>query len=347
MPDAEGSPVDVSVLVPVASEASGLAELHAQGARELEGLGLRFEILFLVRSSSREALEAARKVREADSGRVRVVEFAHALGNAALLGAGVERARAPILFTLPAPLETRAEAIGALYGALQEGSDLVIASRKRGERGRAARLQSELFNRLLSFISGTDFHDIASSTRVARREVFEEIPIYGDFHRYLPLLALRTGFRVQEVPVAPPPGLEAPRVHAFRTYLWRAMDLITVFFLSRFTRHPLRLFGAVGSAFAAVGGALLLVLGTQRLLGTPLADRPLLVLAVLLVGLGVQAFTIGLLGELVLFFHARNLRDYRISAVYESGTPALPEAGAGSGGELREGGREEHGRPGR
>lgn len=327
MPDAEGAAVDVSVLVPVGGQPSELAVLHEQVARELEGLAVRFEILFLLHSASHDALEAARKVHEADSRRVRVIEFGHALGDAAMLGAGVERARAPVLFTLPPRLETGPDAVGTLYRALHEGSDLVVASRKRGDGGRAARLQSELFNRLLSFISGTDFRDIASSTRVARREVFEEIPIYGDFHRYLPLLAQRSGFRVREVPVAPHPGHRPPRIHSLLTYLWRAMDLIAVFFLSRFTRHPLRLFGAVGSGFAAVGGVLLVVLAMQRLLGTALADRPLLVLAVLLLGLGVQAFTIGLLGELVLFFHARNLRDYRISAVYESTAPTEDAAG--------------------
>jgi dolichol-phosphate mannosyltransferase len=113
-------------------------------------------------------------------------------------------------------------------------------------------------------------------------------------------------------------------VHPLRIYLVRAMDVLSVFFISRFTRHPLRLFGGVGAAFAGIGLAVLLVVVIQRFTGTPLADRPVLVLGTLLVGLGVQAFTIGLLAELILFFHARSIRDYRVSAVYEGSQPLPP-----------------------
>jgi hypothetical protein len=150
-----------------------------------------------------------------------------------------------------------------------------------------------------------------------RREVAHEVPLYGDFHRYLPVLADRLGFVVREVPVRQHPRATAPVVHSPLTYLYRSLDLLTIFFLSRFTRRPLRLFGGIGTLFGAAGAAILAVVGAQRLLGTPLADRPILVLGTLLVGLGVQAFTIGLLGELILFFHARRTRDYRIAAVYE------------------------------
>ena len=131
---------------------------------------------------------------------------------------------------------------------------------------------------------------------------------------------------VREIPAAQDPRVRAPVVHSLRLYLWRAMDVLSIFFVSRFTRHPLRLFGGVGSAFAALGALILLVAAIQRFTGTPLADRPVLVLGTLLVGLGVQTFTIGLLGELILFFHARGIRDYRVSAVHEGSKPLPPAA---------------------
>ena len=109
-------------------------------------------------------------------------------------------------------------------------------------------------------------------------------------------------------------------------YLWRALDLLSMFFLSHFTRRPLRLFGAVGTVFGLGGAAILLVVGLQRMLSAQaVADRPILVLGVLLVGLGVQVFTIGLLGELLLFFHARELPEYRIAEVYEAELPEPEE----------------------
>ena len=184
-----------------------------------------------------------------------------------------------------------------------------------------------MFNRLVSWAAGVNFTDVASSARAIRREVAKELPIYGDFHRYLPILADRLGFDVREVLGGEPLDLKRPSLHRPGIYLWRAIDILSIFFLSRFTRLPLRLFGGVGAAFGAFGSGIILILGIQRLLGTPLADRPLLVLGVLSLGIGVQAFTIGLLGELILFFHARSIRDYRIASVHEAPKPALPEPG--------------------
>jgi hypothetical protein len=103
--------------------------------------------------------------------------------------------------------------------------------------------------------------------------------------------------------------------------VWRALDILSIFFLSHFTRRPLRLFGAVGSFFGILGAGVLGFAGLERLLGTPLADRPILILGALLLGLGVQSFTIGLLGELLIFFHAREVREYRVSEFVESASP--------------------------
>jgi len=157
-----------------------------------------------------------------------------------------------------------------------------------------------------------------------RREVLAEVPLYGDFHRYLPLLAERLGFAVREVPARQRPGTAPPRLYAPRLYLWRAMDVLSIFFLSRFTRRPLRLFGGVGSLFGLMGALIVGLMGVERLFGRPLADRPLLVLGTLLLGMGVQMLTIGLLGELILFFQAGRIRDYRIASVEEGEAVPLP-----------------------
>jgi hypothetical protein len=319
----------LSVLVSVASEASDLQELHRELIAELEKLDVDYEVLYLLGSAPAQALGQAQSLQHEDAGRVRVIEFAQAVGKAAMLAAGVERAKGEVLVTLPGRFDIDLGVLGPLYEAVREGTDLVFASRSRGPSGLPARIQSEFFNRLVSLATGTHFRDIATETRALRREVAEETPLYGDFYRYLPMLAERRGFRVREIPAAQHPRKTSPVFHAPRIYLWRAIDILSIFFISRFTRHPLRLFGAVGAAFAAVGSAILLVVGIQRFTGTPLADRPVLVLGTLLIGLGVQAFTIGLLGELILFFHARSIRDYRITAVYEASHP-LPSQGEGS-----------------
>ncbi len=311
----------VSVIVPVAGHTGDLAALRRDVAAQLGRLGVEHEILFLA-AGHRPSVDAI----EGEPG-VRVLRFAESVDEAAMLGVAAEQAQGDLLLTLPPRFEIDLAAIPALCEAAA-GADLVIACRRRRPSGNAARRQSELFNRLISRAAGSRFRDIASGTRAIRPGVLREVPLYGDLHRYLPILAERSGFRVREIEVDQHPEAAAPAVHRPSLYLWRAIDVLSVLFIARFTRHPLRLFGGVGSAFALVGLLLLVVLAAQRLAGTPLAGRPMLVLATLLVGLGVQAFAIGLLGELIVFFHARRIRDYRVADVYEGSGPvaaSLPE----------------------
>lgn len=309
----------LSALIPVVGPSRDLLRVQQELCAQLDALGLDYELLLLVSTGDSLTLEDVAQLSREAKGRLRVLRFAETVGEAAMLSTGADEADGDVLLTIPPRLETDLAALPALLEAVAAGDDLVLATRKRRVSGNAARRQSELFNRLISWAAGSSFHDIASGTRAFRREVLREVPLYGDFHRYLPILAYRAGFRVREIPVEQHALARPPLVHRPVLYLWRVIDLCAVFFIARFTRHPLRLFGGVGSAFALLGVFLLGLLAAQRLLGQPLANRPLLVLAVLLVGLGVQAFTIGLLGELLLFFHARSLRDYRIGGIYTGG----------------------------
>jgi hypothetical protein len=315
----------ISVLVSVAPATDDLGALHAALLAELERLELGYEVLYLIGAAAPKLVEQAQGFAARDPARVQLLRFAPAVGRAGMLSAGIARSQGEVLVTLPGRFEVDLAAIGRLHAAVREGNDMAFAARERGGTGVAARVQSELFNKLVSLASGRKFNDIASETRAFSRQVAEETPLYGDFYRYLPLLAERLGFRVAELPAPQHPQAHAPTVHAPHLYLWRAIDVLSIFFISRFTRHPLRLFGGVGSVFFAFGLLILAVAAIQRFTGTPLADRPVLVLGTLLVGLGVQTFTIGLLGELILFFHARSLRDYRVGAVYAGSGAAEPE----------------------
>ena len=312
----------VSLLI-VARHSDSILSFHARLAAQVDKLAVDHEFIYLVRSTDARASLEVRELCEQDPTRVRALFFGHALGEAALLSAAISHAAGAVFFLLRSELEVEADVLSALHREIAAGADLAFASRK--PKRVSARVHSRVFNRLVSWAAGVRFTDVASTARAVRREVAKELPIYGDFHRYLPILADRLGFDVREVPTTERVDLQRPWLHGPGTYLWRAIDILSIFFLTRFTRLPLRLFGGVGSAFGAVGAGIILILGVQRMLGTPLADRPLLVLGVLLLGLGVQAFTIGLLGELILFFHARSIRDYRIAAVHEAPTPALPE----------------------
>ena len=318
------------MLVPLVDKVGDLREIQSQVFEQLTKLGEGFEILYMLGTSSEAVAKQVMELRAEQPDRVRVVRFASPAGDAALLAAGFEHARGELLFSVPPVFDVDLAILGELHAALEAGSDLVIASRTNWHAGASERLQSRVFNRLVSWATGVGFLDIASRTRAVRREIVQEVPIYGEFHRYLPMLAQRLGFAVREIPATQHPRFRrAAVVHAPRTYLWRALDLLSILFVSRFTRHPLRLFGGVGSLFGALGVLVLVVITAQRLFwDVPLADRPMLILGALLLGLGVQLFTIGLLGELILFFQARNIRDYRVTAVYETPGGGLPAPAA-------------------
>lgn len=312
----------VSVLVPVTGDFESIEEVHHATVDQLQKLGPAYELVYLVGVPSASTLDRVLALRELDEARVRVLHFGRRIDHSSLLAAGFERSRGEILFLVPPYFDAEASALSRLFGAIEGGADFAIACRS-GWSESSARWQSRLFNSLSRLATGTRFRDIASSTQAMRRDVLEEVPLYGDFHRFLPVLAERVGFEVEEIDVEPHPRTLGVSLRPARAYLWRALDILSIFFVSRFTRRPLRLFGGVGSLFAVSGVAVLGVAAIERMMGTPLADRPVLVLGTLLLGLGVQTFTIGLLGELILFFHARDIRDYRVAAVYEAADGGL------------------------
>jgi hypothetical protein len=159
-----------------------------------------------------------------------------------------------------------------------------------------------------------------------RRGVIEHLPLYGDLHVYLPILAARQGFRVGEVPVRHLQERPSKSARGVSVYLRRALDLAALFFLIRFTQKPFRFFGGIGSILLAGGGIIMLVLGVQRIFfETGLADRPLLVLGALFMVFGIQMFSLGLIGELIIFVSAGGITDYQVEQVFRSSTSARGE----------------------
>ena len=178
-----------------------------------------------------------------------------------------------------------------------------------------------------------------------RRQVFEEMDLYGDHHRFMAILAARLGFRIGEVALRQSPQDRLERIYRPREYVRHMLDLFSIFFLVRFTKRPLRFFGMLGVATFGIGAAIVAVLSVQRLVfDEKLADRPALLLGALLVVLGMQVFALGLLGELIIFTHARGLKDYRVQEVIQypeivaaptEDKDAAPEVAEGRNREMR------------
>ncbi len=309
----DGDPtVDVSVIVPVTERPDDLADLYGEYSEPLREAGLSFEFVFVTEPWYRERAGAL-----AEPGRrgepIRVFTVGQTMGEAALLKIGVAQSHAPVIVTLPAYRRILASGLVPLIERVREGTDLAVARRWPRRDSWVNRAQNRALHFLLGGLARGKVHDVACGVRAMRREVLEDLPLYGDFFRFVPLLALREGYRVEELPTPQHEADARPRVYGPGLYIRRLIDLLGLFFLLRFTDKPLRFFGLIGSVFAFGGGAVLAVLLAQRMAGQGIADRPLLLLGVLLVVLGVQAIALGLVGEIIVHMHASRRRTYRLA----------------------------------
>jgi hypothetical protein len=305
-------PAAVSVIVPVTERPHDLAWLYRTFSAEFVAAGRPFEFVFAVEPWARSLADALDPLI-ASGEPIRVLEVGQTVGESALLDAAASVCTSSIVATLPAYPRVQPGALEELVEKLEgEGVDLVSAVRVSEGSSPVNRIQNRLFHGLLGRMGGGGFRDVASGVRAMRRSIFEDLPLYGDFFRFLPVLAAREGFSVLEHEVEQHPEDQRARVYAPGVYLRRLIDLLGVFFILRFTHKPLRFFGLVGSFFALSGGAILAVLFVQRLGGRGIADRPLLLLGTLLLVLGVQAIAMGLIGEIIVHLNASHGRTYRL-----------------------------------
>lgn len=303
---------DVSVIIPVTERPEPLAAIYLEYSRPLEAVGLTYEFVFAVEPHNRKFVEPLREL-VGGGHPIRVLEAGHVLGESTLLKLGAARSRADVLIIIPAYRRVIAEALPELVKATRRGYDLVNCRRfPRGDSW-LNRLQTWLLHTLVTGVSTAHIRDVGSGVRAVRKDVLDQIPLYGDFFRFLPVLALRDGFRVTEIEAPQHEKDARTRIYAPGVYVRRLIDVFGLFFLSRFTYKPLRFFGLVGGTLSAAGALTLFVLFIQRLGGQSLANRPMLLLGVLIFTLGVQAIALGLIGEIIVHFNAPTRRAYRIA----------------------------------
>ncbi len=301
----------VSVIVPVVERADDLLAVHSEFAKQLESEGVDLEFLFVFDGGFINPPESL-LTRSRESPRLRILRFDQPFGEAAALRAGIDHSSGAVVIMAPAYFQVQAEGVRRALATLQAGADLVVTQRSPRLDGFLNRLQSRLFHALVRRVSGVRFSDMACGLRVMKRDVAESLPLYGDLHRFIPALAAREGYRVEEVPVPQHPLDARRRLYKPGVYVRRLLDILTFFFLAKFTEKPLRFFGLVGSVFVGLGGVISAILLVQRLAGTGIANRPLLLLGVLLIALGVQIFGLGLVGEIIVHLRTPRRTSYRI-----------------------------------
>ena len=312
----------ISVIVPVSERQSPVAELYAEYKSGLEALCSPYEMVFVL-DGPQIAFESelARLVAQGEP--ITVVTLTRYFGEATALMIGFEHASGGIILTLPAYLQVEGREIGKLVAAL-DNADLAVGWRAPRASNWFQSLRRNAFHGLLQLVTRLSFRDLGCGVRAMSRKVFDEIHLYGDQQRFLPILAERQGFRVTEVAVRQSARDRHEEMYRPRNYTRGFLDIFSVFFLVRFTKKPLRFFGMVGVASFMLGILQLIYLVFERVyFHTALADRPALLLASLLIVLGVQIFALGLLGELIIFTHAGGTKDYKVDRVVQY-TGALP-----------------------
>jgi hypothetical protein len=317
----------ISVLVPVSERAVPLGALYHAYSEVLRKAGFAFEFVFAAEPWHAQLLQPLTEL-QASGEPIRMLEVAQSLGEATLLRLAASRASGAIYITVPAYWRVDPAIVLEMIARIEGGSDLVIARRWPRCDSWVNRLQNRIFHALVRLCGGRHFHDIACGVRAFRPEVLDETPLYGDFHRFFPLLVDRAGFRVVEIAAPQHPMDTQPHIYSPAVYARRALDLLGMYFLLRFTHKPLRFFGLLGSGMAAAGSLVLVVLMIQRLGGQGIADRPLLLLAALLVALGVQAIALGLIGEIMVFLQAPDRPPYKLARDFESAA-VRPHPGIG------------------
>ena len=292
----------ISVVVPVHDEERSVALLQEELVAALERLDEPWETIF-VDDGSTDGTFAALTRLHATHDEVRVVRLRRNFGKAAALQAGFEQARGDVIVTIDGDLQDDPAEIPRLLAKLDEGFDLVSGWKAKRRDPLRRRLPSRLFNAVTGRVSGLRLHDLNCGLKAYRVEVVRDQRLYGELHRFIPVLAHYRGYRVAELPVNHRPREHGRSRYGVERYVRGFLDLLTVTFMGRYRHRPLHLFGGLGLLLGAVGTAVLVYLTVLKATGEAIGHRPLLTLGVLLVVVGVQLVSLGLVSELVASHH--------------------------------------------
>jgi len=305
------STVKISIVVPLFNEEESLVELHERLSKAVCSLEKPIEFLFIDDGSTDNSMQVLSELHNKDP-QVRVVQFRRNYGKSAALALGFKEARGEFIVTLDADLQDEPYEIPNLVKKLEEGFDLISGWKKIRKDPFIKKNTSKLFNFVTRKMTGLGIHDMNCGLKAYRREVTETVNVYGQLHRFLPVLAQWQGFKVGEVVVKHNPRKYGKTKFGASRFIAGFFDLVTVLFITRYTKRPLHLFGLIGLVSFIVGVGISSYLAVERLLlGRYLSDRPLLFLGILAIIVGVQFVSIGLLGEMITESRKNNT-DYSI-----------------------------------
>ena len=298
----------ISVVVPVHDEERSVALLYDELRSALEPLDTPWEAIFVDDGSTDGTFSALTRLHAAEQN-VRVVRLRRNFGKAAALVAGFDQASGETVVTIDGDLQDDPAEIPRLLAKLDEGFDLVSGWKTHRRDPLSRRILSRIFNRVTSAFSGVRLHDMNCGLKAYRSEVVHGLRLYGELHRFIPVLAHYRGFRIAELPVNHRPREHGRSRYGVERYVRGFLDLLTVSFIGRYRHRPLHLFGGLGLILGFIGSAILVYLTVVKAFGNAIGQRPLLLLGVLLVVIGMQFFSLGLISEMITSHHEERAQE--------------------------------------
>jgi len=293
----------LSLIIPIYNESASLDELCSNSLKNIDKcvkskLITDYEIIFVDDGSSDASQEKLQGLAEKHS-RVHYILFRHNCGKSIALNTGFRNASGDVIITMDGDLQDDPEELPHFLRKLAEGYDLVVGWKQNRQDSAEKRWPSKIFNLVTSWMTGLKLHDFDCGYKAFRREVCDSLVFYGHLYRYIPALAAHDGFRVTEIPVHHQKRKHGQSHYGFERYLQGFFDFLSVMFLTKFDDQPMYLFGSLGGACGLVGMIICLYLTVLRLQGEEIGGRPLLQFGILLIILGVQLFSMGFIGDLI------------------------------------------------
>ncbi|MFC2015958.1 glycosyltransferase family 2 protein [Chloroflexota bacterium] len=307
----------ISFVVPLLDEDGSLIELHAALTRYVEPLQAEYEIIFIDDGSTDDSPSILRQLYEEDREHVRVIEFRRNFGKTAALTAGFARARGELVVTLDADLQDDPSELPTLLDKLDEGFDMVVAWRANRQDPISKTWPSRLANLTVSSLTGVKLHDLNCGFKLYRRSVVKDLKLYGELHRYIPVLAHWKGYRVTEVPVTHHPRKFGTSKYGAGRLARGYVDFLSVLFMTTYLKRPMQLFGLLGTVVAAIGAVIMIYLAGLWIFGEGIGWRPLLFFGTTALVVGIQLVSVGLLGEMLRNVTFRAEEEYSIRRVLD------------------------------
>ncbi|MGD8537097.1 MAG: glycosyltransferase family 2 protein [Candidatus Aminicenantes bacterium] len=314
-------PLALSIVVPVFNEEKNLPDLYEEITKASIGLNLSYEIIFVDDGSWDLTFPVLRGIQKEDP-KVKVIRLRKNFGQTAALSAGFDYAKGEVIITLDADLQNDPQDFVLLLEKIHKGYDIVSGWRKkRKDRLLTRRIPSAMANWLISKITHIKLHDFGCTLKAFRKEVIKNINLYGELHRFIPAIASNIGVSIAEVEVNHRPRKHGKSKYTVFRFVKVILDLLTVKFLLSYSTRPLQIFGVFGLASGIVGFLIGLYLSYQRLiLKVGISGRPLLLLAILLIVIGIQFITLGLLAEIMVraYHESVDKRIYFVREIFDS-----------------------------